>query len=263
LGVQGIGQHSFSPSVSAVAEGYAIAEWAYQEKNWHSAVRVIDPSISFETTACDAFDRRYKELGGDVRATAEVKAAKGTAISSVVNSVMSADADVVIMCTYPPGGPAVLRQLRANGDDTPAIGASAMDGSYWLDAVPGLSNFYVESFASVFGDDSDKDVNDFIDAYKAKYGSAPANAYALNGYVLMELYAAAVEKAKTTGSDAVTAALDALDQQPTLLGPMSYTKDVHIGLDRPLAFMQVENGKHKFIDRHHLEETPPLFLEGS
>jgi branched-chain amino acid transport system substrate-binding protein len=260
-GVQGIGPLSYSPSVSAVAEGFAIAEWAFEKKDWKTAVRVIDPSISFESTVCDAFQRRYEELGGKVLETAEVKAAKGTAISSVVNSVMSNDADVIITCTYPPGGPAVLRQLRANGDNTPAIGPSAMDGAYWLEAVPNLSNFYFETFASVFGDDSSTEVNDFLDEYEAEYGSKPANAYALNGYVLMELYAAAVEKAKSTEGTEVAKALNGFKDQPTLLGPMSYSDEVHIALDRPLAFIEVNKGKHRFLERHELGETPPLFLE--
>lgn len=41
-----------------------------------------------------------------------------------------------------PGGAAAVRQIRATGIKMSMIAATSMDGNFWLDAVPDLSDFY-------------------------------------------------------------------------------------------------------------------------
>ncbi len=52
-------------------------------------------------------------------------------------------------------------------------------GSYWLSAIPDLSNFYVPEQGSVHGDDPNPDVNKFNATYKAVTGSDPSSQYVI------------------------------------------------------------------------------------
>jgi branched-chain amino acid transport system substrate-binding protein len=61
--------------------------------------------------------------------------------------------DAIVFCSYLPGGSSAIRQIRAAGIDLPILASSTFDGTYWLGAVPDLTNFYVPVQASVYGDD--------------------------------------------------------------------------------------------------------------
>ena len=40
------------------------------------------------------------------------------------------------MCSYPPGGAAAIKQIRAAGIDVPIQGPGSFDGTYWLKGIP-------------------------------------------------------------------------------------------------------------------------------
>ena len=63
------------------------------------------------------------------------------------------------------------------------------------------------------------------------------------GYSMMQLYAAAVEKAKTTEPKAVVAAFETFQDQPTVEGPFTFSHDLHIQKKMQFTIMGVTNGK--------------------
>ena len=69
------------------------------------------------------------------------------------------------------------------------MNGSAVDGSYWLNATPNLSNFAVPVQGSIYGDDPRVEVEEFNVAYEKATGSRPASSYAYPGYILIDLWA--------------------------------------------------------------------------
>ena len=61
--------------------------------------------------------------------------------------------DAIMLCSMMPGVVSAIRQIRAAGIKSMIINGSGVDGSYWLNAVPDLSNFYVPVQGSIYGDD--------------------------------------------------------------------------------------------------------------
>ena len=51
--------------------------------------------------------------------------------------------DAIMLCTMMPGAVSAVKQIRAAGIKAPILNGSGMSGSYWLSAVPDLSNFFV------------------------------------------------------------------------------------------------------------------------
>ena len=99
------------------------------------------------------------------------------------------------------------------------ISAEDMDGDYWLESVPNLSNFYFAAMASIFGDDPRDDVRAFIDAFTAMHGAHPATAHTITGHDAIMGIAMAIERAGSTAGDEVKAALEAFDNEVMLAGP--------------------------------------------
>ena len=135
-----------------------------------------------------------------------------------------------------------------------------MDGDYWTEGIPNLNDHYTGTYASVFGDDLRQEVNDFFDSYAEKKGERACCSFALPGYSVIEAIARGIERAGTTDSDAVLAELNKFDNEPLLVGPTTFTEDLHINLQRPQAIIGIKDGKGYLVDVIQLAEPPPLQL---
>ncbi len=155
-----------------------------------------------------------------------------------------------MLCSIPPGGSSALRQLRAAGVKLPILSGGGMDGTYWVSAVPHISNFYITTQVSVFGNDANPAVNAFVKQYAKATGKPPVTAYAAVGYSAAQALVAALKgtNGDPTGS-AVQAKLDAFKNQPLLVGPTSFSAADHIPLDRPMVVLEYTNGVPHYLTR--------------
>ncbi|RBP14006.1 amino acid/amide ABC transporter substrate-binding protein (HAAT family) [Roseiarcus fermentans] len=257
MGVQGVGPLTFTASGAAQLQGASLAEWAYKNKGIRNPYVLLDTSVEYNKSVCFGFDVAWKALSGaEPKARDTFKNADPSIASQITRMKGSTPApDAIVLCSYAPGGATATKQIRAAGLDVPILAATAMDGNFWLGAVPNLSNFYYPVLGSVYGDDPDPAINEFLKKYEAKYNSSPAESHTLAGYELIQLYAAAVEKAKSTDPKAVTAAAETFKDLPTLLGPFSFTPDLHIQTKFRYTIMSVDGGKHKSVEKW-TSETP-------
>ena len=133
-----------------------------------------------------------------------------------------------------------------------------MDGSYWLDATPDLSGFVVPVQGSIYGDDPRPEVEAFNKAYEAKTGGRPASQYAYPGYVLIDLWAKAVERAGTVEGAAVTAELEKMTDEPTAFGPRSFTPELHHQNTALMQIIEITGGKPARVDEWRISQPVPL-----
>jgi branched-chain amino acid transport system substrate-binding protein len=261
FGAKGIGKFAFSMSNASFAEGATLAEWTYKKKGWKKAYVLLDNTISYTKTLCAGFKTRFKQLGGDKALLGDDKFMnKDPSIATQITRIKSLPQkpDVIMLCSYAPGGPSAIRQLRAAGINTPIVTGNSMDGDYWLGAVPKLSNFYVTNFGSKYGDDSDPKVNAFFQRYKKKFGSPSTTSYSIRGYSMVQAFAIAVQRAGTTNGNAVVAQLDKFNKEPLMIGPTTFTATHRIGVKRPVTIMKATNGKFSFVTRFAPEVVPGM-----
>ena len=163
----------YSMGSAVPGEAAIMAEYAYE--NLGQTVTLFkDMSIAYTTSQCDAFETRFKELGGTVKSTQQFSQTQAGALDKPVTAqVANAKKDaaaVIALCSYPGGGAQALAAIRNAGVNTPVISGFGLDGAFWLGAVPNLSNFYTVTYASVFGDDPNPKVVELLAAYKEKTG---------------------------------------------------------------------------------------------
>ena len=261
FGVQGVGPLAYSTSNASQAQGGLMAEWAYKQKGWKTAYVLLDNTIAYTKSLCASFATRWTELAGkDGLLGQDTFLNNDPSITAQVTRItgLSKKPDLIFFCSYAPGGPSAIRQLRAAGVTAAIATGESLDGDYWIGSVPDLSNFYVVSYGSKYGDDPDANVNGFFKRFEAKYGKKADVSYGLRGYSAVQAWAEAANKAGSLAGAKVAAVLDTFDKTPLVIGPTSYTSKLHIQTTRPMAILNATNGKFSCVGRFTVESFPPL-----
>ena len=259
-GIQGVGPHSFSASVLAAVQGATMAEWAYQERQVRTGYVLLDTTIEYNKGICRGFDWMFPALsqtsivGRDTFKNADASIA--SQITRIKN--LAEEPDAIMLCSYIPGAASAARQIRAAGINSIILNGSAVDGTYWLDAVPNLSDFYVPVQGSIFGDDPNPQVEDFNQKYAAKTGARPASMYAYPGYIMIDLWSTAVDRAATLDAGKVVAELEQMTDEPTIFGPRSFSSTIHHQNKAKLLISQINNGKPGIVGDWTISEAVPL-----
>ena len=81
----------------------------------------------------------------------------------------------------------------------------------------------------------------------------------MTGYSVGQAMAKAIEMTggKTDG-ESLKKALESFKDEQFLVGPTTYSEKVHMSLGRPLAALEIQNGKHKFLGMIAPKEIPPV-----
>jgi branched-chain amino acid transport system substrate-binding protein len=249
-GVAGVGPLSFTANNAAQTEGATLAEWAVKKRNLKKGYVLLDESIEYDKSVCAGYDWEYPIAGGTIVGRDVFKNDDPTITSQVTRlttAVRDQGVDNVILCSYNPGGASATRQIRAAGINIPILAATGMDGLYWVNSVPGLKDFYVPDQAVVTGD-ANPEINALTKEYTEKFGKAPASQYAYPIYAWLQEWAKAVTKAGTTDGKAVVAVMETFKDEPSILGPRTYTHKWHVQTSIPMTIVEDHEGTQKVID---------------
>ncbi|QDZ01311.1 ABC transporter substrate-binding protein [Nitratireductor mangrovi] len=261
FGVQGIGPNAYTMATATNHQGAILAEFAWNTLGKRNVYILNDLQVEYNKSLCSNFEKRWRELAGGEGVTGydEYNAGNDTVIPAQVSRMKDAEAksDVIMFCGAI-NGASYVRQIRAAGIDLPMITGESMDGTYWLEAVPDLSEFYNLSYGSIHGDDPSSRVNDFVAKFTKAYGEPPVTGHALTGYGVIEAWARAVESAGSFEADAVRAKLDAFAGEDLLVGKTFFTSDLHINNSRPMTIIKIDGGKAASLGVFDAEKTPEI-----
>lgn len=258
FGVEGIGPYAFSFSTASDTVGTVLAEFA-TARGWKTAYALTQTTIQYDLSVSAAFQARFKEQNGDAALLGtDTFTMDDASIATHITRIkaLNPQPDVLLLSTFTPAGPGALRQLRAAGLTMPILSGEDMDGDYWLESVPDLSNFYFAAMGSIFGDDPRPDVKKFIDDFTALHGNHPSTAHTLTGYSVIQGIKVAAERAGSVESDAIKAEFEKFKDEPLLVGPTTFDEKTHINFKRPMVIMQVQGGKHSVVELRTPEKIP-------
>lgn len=259
-GIQGVGPNSFSASVLAPVQGATMAEWSHAKREARTAYVLEDTFIEYNKGICTGFNWMFPQLEGASIVGTDTFKNDDASIASQITRIkaLEQEPDVIMLCSVMPGAAAAVRQIRAAGINSLILNGSAVDGSYWLEATPDLSGFVVPVQGSIYGDDPRPEVETFNAAYEAKTGARPASQYAYPGYVLIDLWAKAVERAGSVDAAAVTAELEKMSDEPTAFGPRTFTSELHHQNTALMQIIEITGGKPARVDEWRISQPVPV-----
>ncbi|WP_336658821.1 ABC transporter substrate-binding protein [Leucobacter sp. USHLN153] len=243
----------FSFGNAVPGEASTMAEFA-ADQGWKSAVFLKDDSIKYTQNQCETAAKRFTELGGTEIATYTFK--QGDSIKETVSKISSGETpDVVFNCSYGEGGGKAAKELRDGGIDTPVVSGFGMDGTFWLGAIPNLTDYYIVTYPSVWGDDSDEAVNKASAKYEEVYGQRPENGSMTTGASAIEAIQLAHDEAGSWEGDALAKALTGFSEVPLLVGPTSFSDDLHVNVERPQRVLEVKDGGLAWLETRTPEKV--------
>ena len=220
-----------------------MAEYA-MEQGWERAATVTDNVIVYFQDVVKAFAARYTELGGEIVLEESWTQGDGT-IQNVVSALDNTNVDVIATSTAFDDMPAMVGGLRSLGNDTPIICGWSCDGAYWL--PEGTDNFYVVTYASVFGDDPSDEVKELIADMEAQ-DQAPGTGGFVTGAASIDAIAAAIEETGGTEGEQLAEAFERFDGLETISGAISFSEEFHSVFGREYRVMEVQDSQPSFVE---------------
>ena len=260
-GPQGIGPLAYTISVAVQAESYLNAEWAYNEKKWRTAYALKETDYTFTRSQCAGFKQRWSELPDAKLLGEDTYKIADTSIAVQITRIkaLPVKPDFIMMCSTITAMPSLIRQLRAAGINSALVTSMGADGDFWLKSLPDLSNFYLPAHGSLYGDDPNPKVQEFMARFKARYGRMPTTSLAMMGYSVVQAFAIAATRAGSINSEKVAAELDKFDNEPLLIGPRTFTKEIHIQTKVRGLMMEVKDGKMHSTGKYYTNEKAVPF----
>ena len=154
----------------------------------------------------NAFDANFQGLGGRIVAN-QIYEQGDTMFEGQLGIIKDANPDVLLLASFPPENPIIVKQAREMGIKSIFIGSDGWDDSLMLDILEDNTPLENSYYCSI----SDELSADFTDAYETMFKSQAIGIAPL-GYDAMKLLAIAIENAQSTDPvmirDAVAALTD-------------------------------------------------------
>ena len=228
------GRLAFSFGNVAQDEGAAMAEWAYNTKQWKTASLATNNLLVYFKTVVQAFKSRFTQLGGKIVAQESFTTGQND-VGNAVSRLNGVKADVIVTSTSFGELPGLVSGLRSLGNTTPIFNSWAGDGTYWVTKSPEVTNYYAVTFASIAGDDPNPAVNKLGKQLKAGTG----------GFVTG---AAAIKRAGgSTSGVALAAQMEKFTKLPTISGFVSFSKQYHTVFGRQYRVIGIQNNVLKRV----------------
>jgi branched-chain amino acid transport system substrate-binding protein len=256
------GRLAFSFGNVAQDEGSAMAEYAWR-RGWRDVSLATDTVIVYFRNVVQAFEARWKQLGGNIVTKETYQSLGGNPASwnNVVTRLNAREADVIVTSTAGAFGAQapIVSGLRTLGNDTPILNSWAGDGNYWYPKDPKVTNYYYVTFASAFGNDPVRAVNALARRNQAAIAKAGSTGGFITGPAAIDGILTAIRRAGgSTNGAALAAQMEKFRNVPTLSGAVSFSKSLHTVFGRQYRVIRVENNVPRFVGTVKAKVVPKI-----
>jgi branched-chain amino acid transport system substrate-binding protein len=237
------GRLAFSFGNVAQDEGSAMAQYAWN-RGWKTAALATDTVIIYFRNVVQAFEARFKQLGGRILAKETYQSGGGTNVQNAVSRLNNVKASVYVTSTAGAFGAlsTFVSGLRSLGNNTPILNSWAGDGTYWLPKDPKVTNYWFVTFASSFGDDPVSAVNALAKQVHAGTGGFITGPSAIDGVVT------AVKRAHGSTKGIVLAkVMEKFKKVPTISGNVSFSTKLHTVFGRRYRVIRIQDNVPKVV----------------
>jgi branched-chain amino acid transport system substrate-binding protein len=237
-----LGQRVFSIATPVSTEADLLVSLV-ADRGFTTAVVVIDQTSTEAVAVCEAFERGFEAAGGRVYGLYRYQPTDPGLLGPILAGLINTGPESIVFCGTRLVAPEeILAPIRAAGILQPIFASSTMDGDHWIGKVPGVGDFTMLSYASVYtgSPDPSPDVREVLADYLAATGHIARDGRVVTGHDAIEAYVRAVERAGTLEPGAVAAQLERFDEEELATGPITFGPTVHAATDRPMRVITIE-----------------------
>lgn len=233
------GEYVYRTCYIDATQGEVIAKYSSENLGAKTMAVLYNKDSDYSTGIAEAAKAQFEANGGKV--VEYVSYNEGDKdFSAQLTNIKSSNPDVLVLPDYYSVVPVIADQARKIGINSQLIGGDGWDSPELVkiggDAVEG--GLFVNHYSP---DDSDAEVQEFVNAYKEKYGQTP-DAFAALSYSTLQLFAEAITKAGSTDGEAVIEALKNIDVN-TISGNIKF--DENRNPQKSVSIIKIENGEAK------------------
>ena len=187
-------------------QGTVGGKFAAESLGAKKAAILYDIGNDYSVGLTENFKAAFEANGGSI-VSLESYSTGDKDFNAQLTKIKNAEPDVVYLPDYYGTVALIVKQLRAQGINTPIVGADGWDGLTENAGTEVLGGYYSNHYAA---DSTEPKVQNFVKNYKEKYSLTPT-AFAALGYDSVYMLKDAIAKAGSTDSEAVRAALETTD----------------------------------------------------
>lgn len=234
-----IGDDAFAVAASSEDGAAAIARFAWDHLGARAAWVLVDEESDYAETLAASFEEKWAALGGEISSDTFAPGAAIQIPDQIERLTNLADKpDVLFIASLQNDGGYLLDQLREARVAQPVLFADVVDPRYIEAMGSEMDNVFMSTHGSFT--DPDQDLQDFVAAYRAKFGRVPESASAMLGYDAIRLIADALERAGSAERGALSESLAATIDFAGITGTLSYVEGLQP--DKPITIVGYQGG---------------------
>ncbi len=183
-------------------QGEVAAQYAYETLKTKKAAILYDITNDYSKGLMTNFTQKIKALGGKVVAS-ETYSAGDKDFNAQLTKIKAVNPEVIFIPDYYNTISLIAKQVRAQGITVPLLGADGWDEITNNAGDEVLNCYYCNHYSP---EANDSVIKDFVKKFEAKYKSTP-NALAALSYDATYILAEAIQRAKSTDSEKIKAAM--------------------------------------------------------
>jgi branched-chain amino acid transport system substrate-binding protein len=224
-------------------QGTVAANFATNDLKVKSAAVLIDNSSDYSKGLAASFKKSFKANGGKIVAE-EAYVAKDTDFHATLTRIKAANPDYVFLPGFYEEVGLIVKQAREIGLNVPIMGGDGWDSPKLVDiaGAASLQNTYITNHYS--SGDSDKKVQDFVSAFKAKYDGKSPDAFGALGYDTVYFLADAIKRAGSSDPQKIQKALEETDGLQLVSGKVKLDK--HHDPIKAAVILEYVNGQQQY-----------------
>jgi branched-chain amino acid transport system substrate-binding protein len=199
-------------------QGAVGAKFALNTLKVKTAVVLYDKGNDYTVGLAEQFKLNFEKGGGKVLAM-ETYGKDDSDFSAVLTKVAGLKPEMMYLPDYYNKVSLIAKQAKSKGLNVPMMGGDGWDSGD-LDYATMAGNYFSNHYAA---DDPSPAVQNFVKAYKAKYGAVP-DAFAALNYDATNLLLEAVKKANSTDPEAIRKAFEGLKDVQEVSGKITFDK---------------------------------------
>jgi branched-chain amino acid transport system substrate-binding protein len=240
-----VGDYIFRVCFIDPFQGYVMAKFSSEDLKLKKVAILRDPSQDYSVGLADVFKEEFTKMGGEITADLSYKATDSD-FRSQLGQIKAAGADGIFIPGYYNEVGTIARQAKELGINVPLMGGDGWDSEKLVEGAGGpgkaLEGAYFSTHYSK--DSKDQKVQDFVKAFSAKNGKAPASLVA-QGYDAMMILADAIKRAGSIERKKVRDALAQTKDYVAVTGKI--TIDENRNANKSAVVLQIKGSDFSYV----------------